>query len=139
MKYLQIIVILIFSCNTNPIFSQNKNSNNVSFITHQNGNIRISDGKKLDFTFRDNGFSTWLKKQKPQRHFYESNLEMINLQYINEWNKRVGNSDFKSALYTQKIEYQLQTKKHYGLEINYYLCMYFKFFEKKYETILKRH
>ncbi len=139
MKYLQIILTLILSCNTSPILGQNKKSNNFSFITHQNGNIRISDGRKLDFTFRDNGFSTWLKKQKPQRHFYESSLEIINLQYVNEWNKRVGNSDFKSLFYTQRIEYQLYSKMHYGIEINYYLYMYFKYFEKKCEVILKRH
>jgi hypothetical protein len=139
MKRLLIVIILIIGCVINPVFSQNKKPNNVSFVTHQNGNIRISDNEKLDFTFRDNGFSTWLKKQKPQKHFYESNLVMINLQYVNEWNKRVGNSDFKSSFYTQKIEYQLHSKKHYGLEINYYLYMFFKYFEKKYETILKRH
>ncbi len=139
MKYLQIIVILILSCNTSRILGQNQKPNNFSFISHKNGNIRISDGKKLDFSFRDNGFSTWLKKQKPQRHFYESSLEIINLQYVNEWNKRAENSDFKSSLYTQRIEYQLYSKMHYGIEINYYLYMYFKYFEKKYEVILKRH
>jgi hypothetical protein len=105
----------------------------------QNSTIHITDNKKMNFSFPDNGYSMWLKKQKPQRYFYESSLEIINLQYVNEWNKRVGNVNFNSKYYIQSIDYQLHSQMHYGIEINYKLFMFFKYFEKKYEILLERH
>jgi len=141
MKYLQIFftfTLIILNCSTSSLHAQNKTSYNYVSKPQKNNTIRITDNKKLNFTFIDNGFSDWLKHQKPQRHFYQSSLEIINLQYVNEWNKRVDNISFNSQLYTQHINYQLRSKIHYGMDINYELYMYFKYFEKKHEILLQR-
>jgi hypothetical protein len=141
MKYLQIFLTLTFiilSCSTSSLLAQNKTSYNYGSKPQKSNTIRITDNKKLNFSFIDNGFSNWLKRQKPQQHFYQSSLEIINLQYVNEWNKRVDNASFNSELYTQQINYQLRSKTHYGMDVNYKLFMYFKYFEEKHEIILKR-
>ena len=97
MKNLRIFIVLIVSCSS-------------FYLVAQNNTINITDNKKLNFSFSDNGYSIWLKKQKPQRYFYESSLEIINLQYANEWNKRVDNESFNSKYYKQSIDYQLQSR-----------------------------
>ncbi len=126
MKNLQVFIVLLLCCSS-------------FYLAAQNSIIHITDNKKLNFSFSDNGYSAWLKKQKPQRYFYESSLEIINLQYANEWNKRVENVNFNSKYYKQSINYHLHSHTHYGIEINYKLFMYFKYFEEKYETLLERH
>jgi len=141
MKYLQIFftsTVIILYCSTSSLQAQNETSYNYVSKPQKNNTIRITDNKKLNFTFIDNGFRDWLKHQKPQRHFYQSSLEIINLQYVNEWNKRVDNASFNSQIYTQHINYQLRSKIHYGMDVNYKLFMYFKYFEKKHEILLQR-
>lgn len=99
--------------------------------------IQITDHKYFDITFYETGFNRWLEKQEPMSEFYESSLEIKNMQYVDEWNRRVANpSIYNPELYNQRIEYKINPRKRYGLEVNYKLYQYFIFFEQKHEQLL---
>lgn len=141
MKYLQLFLVLILAILSFGAASktvQYKMPIDIISDIQQIKVIHITDNKKLNFTFKDNGYSNWLKKQKSQRYFYQSSLEINNLQYVKEWNKRVNNSSFNSELYTQQINYKLHSKVHYGMNVNYQLFMFFNYFEEKHEILLER-
>ena len=75
----------------------------------------------------DPGFETWLAT-KPAKEFYSNEYyAQKNRLYVIEWNQRFMNSAY-SGLYDTYIDYNLNTD--YGLDINYKLYYYFKYFEE---------
>ena len=138
-KLLYILVVFISIAGGNiSILAQNKPNNSKSTDGKKNDIVHITDHKNFEVTFNDGNFHNWLTKQLPKSKYLQSSLEIKNLQYTSEWNRRVGNPEFDSDLYVQHIEYQIKPKKHYGIDVNYKLFMYFKFFEEKYEELLTR-
>jgi len=138
MKHLNLIVILLFTLLSCSSYSSTSKQTTSTETQSTDEIIRITNNKNFDITFKDSGFNSWLLKQDPKKNFYESSLEILNTQYVNEWNNRADNpSMYDSTLYSQRIEYQIKTNQHYGLDVNYKLYMYFKFFEHKHEKILK--
>lgn len=137
MKYLNVFVIVcitLISCSSSNTTTSKEVSPN---ITNATETIHITNKEGFDLTFKDNGFYAWLEKQRPKKEFLESTLEINNYQYVEEWNKRASNpSMYDPKLYSQIIPYKFQPKKRYGLDVNYELFMYFKFFEEKHEKIL---
>lgn len=105
-------------------------------MTKDTSIIHITDNNHLSVTFKNDQFYDWLAKQSPKHKYLSSSLEIENLQYVTEWNKRVGNIEYDANLYTQQIDYKIKPRLHYGLDVNYKLYMYFKFFEEKYEKLL---
>jgi hypothetical protein len=73
------------------------------------------------------GFDSWLAT-KPSKEFYSNEYyEQKNRLYVAEWNHRylsIQNND----LYDNYIEYKLNTD--YGININYKLYYYFRYFEE---------
>ncbi|MBA3986991.1 MAG: hypothetical protein H0X63_10560 [Flavobacteriales bacterium] len=81
------------------------------------------------------GFNAWLITQ-PTKGFYGLNyLENRNRRYVIEYNNRVYNSAFSRNLYEQEINYDPNIR--YGLEVNYLLYNYFKYFEATYNQKLR--
>jgi hypothetical protein len=75
----------------------------------------------------DPGFETWLIT-KPGKDFYSNEYYALkNRLYVTEWNMRYMSSRDK-GLYDTYIDYNLTTD--YGLDINYKLYYYFKYFEE---------
>ncbi|TAL65515.1 MAG: hypothetical protein EPN88_09515 [Bacteroidetes bacterium] len=76
----------------------------------------------------DPGFESWLAT-KPSKDFYSKDYyEHKNRLYVSEWNYRyrtLQNSD----LYETYIDYDSNTD--YGLDINYKLYYFFRYFEEK--------
>ncbi|MEN8125007.1 MAG: DUF6146 family protein [Bacteroidota bacterium] len=142
MKFLYLFIIvfsfLIFSCGNTS--NSTKTLNTTSSAQKQAvESIRISNEDNFEVTFFDKGFYNWLKDQDPKTDFYESSLEIKNLQYVSEWNRRVANpSIYDKNLYNQKIDYKVNPDNRYGLEVNYELYQYFRFFEQKHEVLLKK-
>jgi hypothetical protein len=138
-KLLCIIVVFFMIAGGNTsVLAQNKVKSTNEVDDKKNDIIHITDHKSFEVTFNDDQFYGWLKKQIPKRRYLQSSLEIENLQYSSEWNRRVGNPEFDSNLYVEQIDYQIKPKKHYGIDVNYKLFMYFKFFEEKYEKLLTR-
>jgi len=120
------------------ISAQTVSKNNNLTTVKKSDIVYITDHKSFEVTFRGEQFYIWLKKQSPKHKYLQSSLEIENMQYANEWNRRVGNPEFDSNMYVQQIDYQIKPKLHYGMDVNYELFMYFKFFEEKYEKLLIR-
>lgn len=129
----------LMSCGTGKS-TQNDQINRkkkVTEIVHEAGDtIRIANEElEYEIIIIENGFDSWLVTQKPMWYYNESTLEFKNYQYVIEWNNRVRQPGrYDPHLYEQIIDYDPNI--HYGLEVNYKLYMYFKFFEQKYHQKL---
>lgn len=141
MKHLSaffIISFIVMSCSSGTTVTS-KATTKPTEVTPVNETIHITNNEGFDVVFKDNGFYAWLNKQEPKKNFYESTLEIQNSQYASEWNKRVANPKmYDSNLYSHTINYEIKPKKRYGLDVNYELFMYFKFFEEKHEKLLEK-
>ena len=137
LKLVYILLLLVFvACGSSSNSTSDVEIKSKSSVTKKKDIVHITDHKTFETTFKADQFYSWLAKQSPKNQFLQSSLEIENLQYAMEWNRRVDNSDFDSNLYTHQINYQIQPKKHYGMDVNYELYMYFKFFEETHEKLL---
>ena len=81
------------------------------------------------------GFDSWLVTQRPKWYYSNSTLAVRNYLMVVEWNQRVLDPFlYDSTLYQQEINYV--SSIDYGIEVNYLLFMYFKFFQQKYHQRL---
>jgi len=129
----------LISCGTGKSAQndQIERKNNVTEIVHEPGDTIRIENEELEYEviIIESGFESWLVTQKPMWYYSESTLENKNYQYVVEWNNRVRQPDrYDPHLYEQLIDYDPNI--HYGLEVNYKLYMYFKFFEQKYHQKL---
>lgn len=76
----------------------------------------------------DPGFESWLATQPSENFYSKDYYEQRNRLYVSEWNHRYT-TQAKSNLYETYIEYNPNTD--YGLDLNYKLYYYFKYFERK--------
>lgn len=75
----------------------------------------------------DPGFEAWLAT-KPSKEFYSKEYyEQKNRLYVTEWNQRYMTSG-NHGRYETYIDYNSNTD--YGLDLNYKLYYYFKYFEE---------
>ncbi len=143
--YVMVLIGMLTSCGSTSSSKKSKNNKNTTNISTpakstSTEKIVITNNDNFTVTFQDKGFYDWLQKQPSKNKFLRSTLEIANLQYVTEWNRRVDLPDqYDKNLYTQKIHYKIYPKKHYGLDTNYELYMYFKFFEQKHENLLSQN
>lgn len=98
--------------------------------------VRIAnDSIEYEVIIIEPGFNSWLASQPPKGHYGLGYLERRNRLYVNEYNRRVFDSSFPRDLYVQEINYELDVS--YGLEVNYLLYNYFKYFEQTYKQKLR--
>jgi hypothetical protein len=86
-----------------------------------------ADSTEYELVVLDPGFETWLLT-KPMNMHSESYYESHNRIYVSEWNSRYMNPGLHRDLYETFIDYRPEI--HYGLEFNYRLYYYFKYFEE---------
>lgn len=136
MRYIALLILVsLFFCNcktSDKTITINKEVDNVS----QNDTIRIENEElEYEIIIIENGFEMWLASQPPMTYYSEFYLANKNLFYVSEWNRRVAlPGAYNPNLYEQIIQYD--SNLDYGLEVNYKLFMYFKFFQKKYNQRL---
>ena len=136
-KLLYIFVFFLTIIGENSsILAQKVSESSNSTTIEKNDIVYITDNKSFEVTFKGEHFYKWMKKQTPKHKYLQSSLEIENMQYASEWNRRVGNPKYDSNKYVQHIDYQIKPKLHYGIDVNYELYMYFIFFEEKYEKLL---
>ncbi len=75
----------------------------------------------------DPGFDTWLLNKPPKSFYSNSYYIQKNRFYVSEWNQRYLTSN-NNGLYESYIDYKPNTD--YGIDINYKLYYYFKYFEE---------
>ena len=120
-----IIFVILISVHLQGL-SQDKK---VQFKSKQD-TISIGSLDSLDhqLIILDNGFESWLVSQPPQSFHSQQYYEQMNRIYVTEWNLRFM-SAASHGLYETYIEYDRGID--YGLDINYRLYYYFKYFEQK--------
>jgi len=130
-----IFSIMIYSCST----SQNSTNNKIKAVKVNEqiqDTIRIAnDELEYEIIIIEIGFDSWLVTQKPMEYYSQNTLEIKNNMYVIAWNQRVLNPiRYNPHLYEQQIDYDPTVD--YGMEVNYKLYMYFKYFEQKYNQRL---
>lgn len=87
------------------------------------------DSVEYELIVMDPGYETFLVTQKPMEYYSQSYYETWNRRYVTEWNYRHMHPTVYGDMYETYIDYQAGTD--YGLELNYKLFYYFRFFEKE--------
>ena len=133
MKYLilsLLLTVFIVSCNSNKSAMQGDTQTAVT-----NDTIRIAnDDLEYEIIIIEPGFNSWLITQPNEEYYSLSSLENKNVFSVSEYNRRVINSAFSRELYPQQINYENHVR--YGMEVNYLLFQYFRFFEITYKQKL---
>lgn len=112
---LLLVLALFFSCASQRDVAQNKK-----------GRCAIKDSAQYELIVFDPGFDYWMASRQSivnqnSNEYYQN----TNHRYAIEWNRRYAAGDPNINSY---IDYRLNGK--YGLDFNYKLYMYFKFFEE---------
>jgi hypothetical protein len=85
------------------------------------------DSTEYELIVLDPGFETWLLS-KPMNMYSETYYKIKNRMYVSEWNNRYMNPVGNQNIYESYIDYKPDVD--YGLEFNYRLYFYFKYFEE---------
>ncbi len=129
MKYVVTILVfalLIISCDTTKSTVQTDKDTATLSDT-----VRIAnDSIEYEIIIIEPGFNSWLITQPPKGYYGLTYLESRNRIYVSEYNYRVYAPGFNKNLYVQEINYDPSVS--YGLEVNYLLYNYFKYFETNY-------
>lgn len=89
------------------------------------------DSTEYDLIVLDPQFDTYLINQPPKNFYSEDYYRGWNMRYVTEWNIRYTQSP---NLYDTYIDYSPHI--HYGLDLEYKLYYFFRFFESKYHVML---
>lgn len=134
MKYVIIILAFIVgvsSCDTTKSVVRGDSSTNEI----DNDTVRIAnDSLEYEIIIIEPGFNNWLITQPPMGYYGQSFLENRNIFLVSEYNRRVYNINFPRDLYIQEINYDPNID--YGLEVNYLLYNYFRYFQRTYNQNL---
>ncbi len=127
-----VISLVLFSCNSGKTTIKN-DSDSKNKITKKD-TIRIAnDELEYEILIIEIGFDSWLETQPAMGHYGLSFLESKNRMFVLEYNNRVF-KDRTRKLYEAEINYDSTVS--YGLEVNYLLYNYFKYFQQKYKQKL---
>jgi len=97
--------------------------------------VRIAnDDIEYEIIIIEPGFNSWLATQPGKSYHGLDYLEAQNRRKVMEFNLRVYDSQYPRDLYQQEINYDHSVS--YGLEVNYLLYNYLKFFEETYKQKL---
>jgi Family of unknown function (DUF6146) len=120
-KTIFIILVILVAIRTDGFSQKKRDSYKVKADT-----VTV-DSLEYELIVLDPGFEAWLAT-KPSKEFYSKEYyEQKNHLYVTEWNNRYLSSQ-NNGLYETYIDYNYNTD--YGLDINYKLYYYFKFFEE---------
>jgi hypothetical protein len=88
----------------------------------------INDSIEYDLIIIDTGFEGWLASQPSVAFLSKSYYENKNRLYVTEWNYRYLQPQKYGPIYEDYIDYR--NNIDYGLDFNYRLYYYFKYFEQ---------
>lgn len=131
-----LILVLFSKCKTSK--TNTAETTDMPFIETQD-TIRIANDKlEYEIVIIDFGFESWMtRRARPREYYAQSFLEINNIQFVSEWNRRVVTPGYDKNLYEMTINYRQGID--YGFEVNYMLYNYFVFFQEKYNQKLSSH
>ena len=128
MKRAVYIISILFIAAYTEGFSQNNNDK------HKISSDTLSvDSTGYELIILDPGFELWLITRPPKEFHSKEYYQQMNRLYVSEWNYRFSTGRDHGE-YDSYIDYEPQTD--YGLDLNYKLYYYFKYFEEKHRTKL---
>lgn len=134
MRYLLVIFVfalVVVSCDTTKSVVQADTD-----TAKLSDTVRIANDEiEYEIIIIEPGFNSWLITQPPKGYYGLTYLETRNRQYVIEYNNRVYAPGYNKSLYVQEINYDSNIS--YGLEVNYLLYNYFKYFETTYNQKLR--
>jgi hypothetical protein len=98
------------------------------------GNVVSDDSIEYELIVIDPGYEFFLATQKHMEFYSQHYYESWNQRYVTEWNYRHSQPLRYGDIYETYIDYSPHID--YGLELNYKLYYYFRFFEKKHDVKL---
>ena len=120
-KTVYLIVIFLVAFQTVG-FSQGKKERGVL-----KADTIAADSLEYRLIVLDPGFETWLITKPPMNFYSNDYYNMKNRLYVSEWNLRYMTLN-QTGLYDNYIDYNPGID--YGIEINYKLYYYFRYFEE---------
>jgi len=87
------------------------------------------DSVEYELIVMDPGYDTYLAMQPPMEYHSKQYYEHWNYRYVTEWNIRHLDPLRYGDMYEVYIDYR--TDIDYGMELNYKLYYYFRFFEEE--------
>jgi hypothetical protein len=115
-------LILLVSSSLSPLFAQ-------SDTLHFDSEATANDSVEYELIVLDPGYESFLLSQPPKEFYSQPYYEQWNSRYVMEWNNRHSQSLTYGDIYEVYIDYQQNID--YGMELNYRLYYYFRFFEKE--------
>jgi hypothetical protein len=123
--YILIIILMFFYADG---FSQSKKEKH----KHVADTVSV-DSIEYELIILDPGFESWLLTKPSKQYYSKEYYEYKNRLYVAEWNYRY--STIKNhGEYDSYIDYEPEID--YGLDLNYELYYYFKYFEETHGTKL---
>jgi len=120
-KVIYLLMIFLVSIQTVG-FSQGKTDGRAV-----KGDSVAADSLEYRLIVFDTGFETWLLTEPPMSYYSNDYYMRKNRLYVMEWNGRYISSN-QNGLYDNYIDFEPKTD--YGLEINYRLYYFFRYFEE---------
>jgi hypothetical protein len=121
MKKIVFIILVIYSASQATLSGQTKDLKKVKPDTTS------VDSLEHRLIILDPGFDAWLASKPPKEYYSKEYYALKNRLYVTEWNSRYMTSR-NHDLYQTYIDYDYNTD--YGLDINYRLYYYFRYFEE---------
>jgi hypothetical protein len=122
MKKIVFILLVFLIGSQSVVFSQKKKDRD-----KVKADTVSVDSLEYKLIVLDPGYDAWLASQPPKTFYTKEYYEMKNRLYVQEWNHRYmtfRNND----RYDTYIDYNSSTD--YGLELNYKLFYFFRYFEE---------
>lgn len=94
----------------------------------------VNDSLEYELIIIDPGFEGWLAGKPSMNFLSDTYYRSKNNLYVIEWNLRYLNPQRYGLIYENYIEYDSRTD--YGIELNYKLYYYFRYFEDKHNVVL---
>lgn len=132
--FILLVTLFISQCKSSKVSSKNDTSETTNQVASDT--IKISNPEaEYDIIIIEPGFAAWLVTQQPMENFTSDLLAIRNRTLVAEWNRRAQQpTRYNPQLYQQEINYFPNVD--YGIEVNYKLFMYFRYFQKKYKQNL---
>jgi len=131
--FILVLIIVGFSCSTPKNAPASRDIESIE--TTQDTIKIVNEELEYEIIILEIGFESWLVTQFPMSYYTDQTLAVRNYLMVIEWNQRVMEPfRYDPMLYQQLIDYKPNID--YGMEVNYLLYMYFKFFQKKYNQRL---
>ena len=128
--YISIIGIFFYGCNSSITTIKNTREESITLVKNDTIHLK-NDQLEYDIIIFEPGFENWLLTQPPKGYFGIEYLENKNRFWVAEYNRRVYDLKYSRKLYEQEINYDPNI--HYGLEVNYLLYNYLKYFQEKFK------